>query len=172
MKKYTRWASALLITLIMALLILWFAQDVGLQSITFAFWVNWLLMFWAYALHRTQAVSLPAAYYKTSPKEKKLHQVLGVRTYQRFIRRISIFNPELKLEKGKSELKNLFQATQNAELAHLLIFVIVTFFMAYSLLQGWWLSAFWVLFFNMLFNGYPVLVQRYNRLRINRLLEK
>lgn len=93
-----------------------------------------------------------------------------MKTYQRLLRRISIFNPELHLKDGKASLTKLEQATRNAEQAHTLIFLIVSGFMLYALLQQWWLAAVAYFTFNMLINGYPVLVQRYNRSRIVRLL--
>ena len=165
------WIVAILLTIAMGLIITWFARDVGLNRVMFAFWLNWLLMFWAYGIYRTNTVKLPETYFHIRPIEKQVYQFLGVKYYQRIIRRVNLFNPELHLKEGRSGLAKLEQTTRNAEQAHALIYVIVSGFTLYALFQQWWLTAFWYFLFNMLLNGYPVLVQRYNRDRINRILK-
>jgi hypothetical protein len=166
-----RWIAAVLVSVIIAFVVTWFAQDVGLNSIMFAFWLNWLLMFWAYAIHRSQTIKFPEKYFRTRPSETNLYRLIGVKYYQRFLRRISIFNPELQLKKGRASLPQLVLATKDAEQAHTLIYLIIVGFMTYALLKQWWLAAFWYFLFNLLINGYPVMVQRYNRTRIVRLLK-
>jgi hypothetical protein len=42
----------------------------------------------------------------------------------------------------------------------------------YALLQGWWDTFGWLLLFNILINAYPVMLQRYNRAKLQPLLEK
>ena len=156
----------------MGLIIAWFAYNVGLNRALFAFWLNWLLMFWAYAIYRTNPARFPEKYFYIRPIEKKIYQFLGVKYYQRMIRRVNIFNPELHLRKGRSGLAKLEQTTRSTEQAHALIYIIVSGFTLYALLQQWWQAAFWYFLFNMLLNGYPVMVQRYNRDRLNRILQK
>ena len=166
------WIVAILITIVIGSIIAWFAYDVGLNRIMFAFWVNWLLMFWAYGIHRTNTVKLPERYFHIRPIERKVYRFLGVGCYQRLIRRVNIFNPELHLKEGRSGLVKLEQATRDAEQAHALIYIIVSGFTLYALFRRWWMVAFWYFVFNMLLNGYPVMVQRYNRDRINRILRR
>jgi len=161
---------ALLITLIVGVVVLYFARETGINRISFAFWINWLLMFWVYALHRTGAVNLPEAYFQVRPFEKPLYRLLGVRYFQRILRYASVFNREIRLRGGRRDLVRLEKAMRGAEQAHAMIFVIVSGFTLYALFRGWWASAFWYLLFNMLFNGYPVMVQRLNRERISSLL--
>ena len=165
------WGVAILITIAMGVIVAWFAHDVGLNRVMFAFWLNWLLMFWAYAIHRTNTVKLTGKYFHIRPIEKKIYRFLGVKYYQRMLRRVNIFNPELHLKDGRSGLAKLEQTTRDTEQAHALICIIVLGFTLYALFQQWWLTAFWYFLFNMLFNGYPVMVQRYNRDRINRILK-
>jgi hypothetical protein len=45
-------------------------------------------------------------------------------------------------------------------------------FSAGMLSLGWIDAALWILLFNIVFNGYPVMLQRYNRLRLQRLTAK
>ena len=165
------WIVAIFITIAIGLVIAWFAHDVGLNRVMFAFWLNWLLMFWAHGIYLTNTVKLAEKYFHIRPIEKKVYQFLGVKYYQRMIRRMNIFNPELHLKEGRSGLAKLEQATRNAEQGHALIYIIVSGFTLYALLQQWWQAAFWYFLFNMLINGYPIMVQRYNRDRISRILK-
>lgn len=167
-----RWLAALFVTAIVTYVIYLYAHDVGLQSIAFTFWLNWLLMFWAYVIYRTDTLKLPEAYFHIRPFELRWVRIVGVKFYQRIIRKVSVFNPELNLKAGRAGLQQLVQATKNAEESHAFIFIIVMGFTIYALVQQWWLAAFWYFFFNLLINGYPVLVQRYNRNRIMRILKR
>ncbi len=161
---------AILITLIMGVVVLYLALGVGINRISFAFWINWLLMFWAYALHRTGAVNFPEAYFRVRPFERRLYRLLGVGYFQRILRHVSVFNREIRLRGGKKDLVRLEKAMRGAEQAHAMIFAIVSGLTLYALFRGWWATAFWYFLFNMLLNGYPVMVQRFNRDRINGLL--
>ena len=163
-------ALASMTTAIMGYVVCLFARETGLESLSFAFWINWILMLWAYLIHRTGAVNFPQGYFEIRPFEKEIYCLLGVRYYQRLLRRISIFNPQLHLGGGRGDLVRLEKAMRGAEQAHAMIFVIVSVFMLYALFRGWWATAFWYFLFNMLFNGYPVMVQRFNRSRTNRLV--
>jgi hypothetical protein len=55
---------------------------------------------------------------------------------------------------------------RKAEMSHLFIFLIILAFMLYALANGWFSAAGWLLIFNMLINGYPVILQRYNRVKL------
>ena len=39
----------------------------------------------------------------------------------------------------------------------------------HAVLRGWWAPAAWTLLFDVVLNGYPVLLQRYNRALLARL---
>jgi hypothetical protein len=58
-------------------------------------------------------------------------------------------------------------STKDAETGHLFIFLAVTGITAWALASGWWDAAGWLLLFNLLHNGYPVLSMRQLRARLN-----
>jgi len=60
----------------------------------------------------------------------------------------------------------------DSEAAHALVFVIVCAIAGGAVALGWLDTALWLTAFNVLFNGYPVMLQRYNRLRLEPLLGK
>jgi Glycosyl-4,4'-diaponeurosporenoate acyltransferase len=85
----------------------------------------------------------------------------------RLYRRI---NPDFRLLGGRNGLIDLKQCMQFAEAAHGLLFVIVSTLAAGALTLGWFDTAVWLMLFNVLLNGYPVMLQRYNRRRLEVLL--
>lgn len=61
---------------------------------------------------------------------------------------------------------------RNAETMHVLIFLLMFLFVGYALFQGWLDAVGWSLFFNLLLNAYPVMLQRYNRIRLQKLIQQ
>jgi len=62
----------------------------------------------------------------------------------------------------------MIRATQNPEAGHLVIFVVIVGITLWALASGWWDTAAWLLLFNLLHNGYPVLSVRQVRARLHR----
>jgi hypothetical protein len=61
---------------------------------------------------------------------------------------------------------------RKAETGHALIFVLVLLFVGYGLLKGWLDAVAWTLLFNILINGYPIMLQRYNRIKLRELIHQ
>jgi hypothetical protein len=61
----------------------------------------------------------------------------------------------------------MIQGTCDAETGHLFILLVITGITFWALASGWWDTAFWLLLFNLLHNGYPVLSMRQLRARLN-----
>jgi len=43
---------------------------------------------------------------------------------------------------------------------------------SYALLRGWFDAAAWLLAFDVLINGYPIMLQRYNRIKLQELIQR
>jgi len=145
------------------------------RSIVFAFGVNWVLSAWATILGLHVApLRLPAPYYSTRPFEKggRVYDRLGVRWYRQALRRVLwSVNPAL-LRSQPAAQETMIEGTKDAETGHLLIFVLITGMTVWAFVSGWWGSAGWLLLFNLLHNGYPVLSMRQLRARISRVRPK
>ena len=87
---------------------------------------------------------------------------------------LAIFSLNLRfpLEKTVPVLRLLEGKMRNAETMHILIFLIMFLFIGYALFQGWLDAVGWLLFFNCLLNVYPVMLQRYNRIRLQALIQQ
>ena len=75
-------------------------------------------------------------------------------------------NPAL-LRSQPGARETTIQGTYDAETGHLFIFLVITGITFWALASGWWDTAGWLLLFNLLHNGYPVLSMRQFRARLN-----
>ena len=48
--------------------------------------------------------------------------------------------------------------------------MIALLFVGYALLNGWLDAVAWILLFNILVNGYPIMLQRCNRIKLQELI--
>lgn len=79
--------------------------------------------------------------------------------------RVAVFNPGLHLpsEPTATNLGRLDQRMRDAEAAHFLLLMLMLGVVAHAVARGWWAAAGWTLLFDVLVNGYPVMLQRYDR---------
>lgn len=59
---------------------------------------------------------------------------------------------------------------RNAETGHVYVFVLMLVCVSAALLQGWFDAAGWMALFNLIINGYPIMLQRYNRIKLQELI--
>ncbi len=167
---WIRWLTGTALTVTCGAVVVWGACAYG-RSIVFAFGVNWVLMMWAIMFASNVApLRLPARYYVTRPFEKggRVYDLLGVRWYRRALRpMLWSVNPGL-LRSQPAARETTIERTKDAETGHLVIFFVVTALTVWALASGWWDTAGWLLLFNLLHNGYPVLSMRQLRARLTR----
>jgi glycosyl-4,4'-diaponeurosporenoate acyltransferase len=112
--------------------------------------------------------------------ERSIYELLGVRFFKRYLLPTELMVNRLRggtaMQGGqnvlKVELKRLEWETKRNEVIHLLALLLITCIL---LVKSPLLSAMQVLLIfaiNLYVNVYPIFVQRYNRLRIVRLLRK
>ena len=156
-------------TAIAALLLVWALRALGARSAWFAFLVVWVPMAWLGTVSRFVRPRLPSAYHdlRAFERDGRLYERLGVVLAKRLLRRgpLAAFNPDLHLpaERTPKNLAHLDQRMQDAEASHCILFVAMLGVVAHAVARGWWGAAGWTLLFDVLLNGYPVMLQRYNR---------
>lgn len=112
--------------------------------------------------------------------ERSIYELLGVRFFKRYLLPTELLVNRLRggtaMQGGqdelKVELKRLEWETKRNEVIHLLALLLITCIL---LVKSPQLSAMQILLIfaiNLYVNMYPIFVQRYNRLRIVRLLRK
>jgi hypothetical protein len=166
---WIRLLTGMALTATFAVAVVWGARAYG-RSIVFAFGVNWVLMMWAIMFaSNVVPLRLPAQYYATRPFEKagRVYDLLGVRWYRRALRPVLwSVNPAL-LKSQLAARETMIESTKDAETGHLFILLVITGITVWTLASGWWDAAGWLLLFNLLHNGYPVLSMRQLRARLN-----
>jgi hypothetical protein len=159
-------------------LIVWCLDAFGFRSPVFALLLNWLAMSWVALTGQAVHFTLPARYYdlKNFEQTGRVYERLGVPLFKRLARRgpLTIFSPTLRLPPDKTvpALQHLDHEMRKAEAGHVIIFLLMLVFSGYAVLNGWFDTAAWMLAFNIVINGYPIMLQRYNRLKLHDLIQR
>lgn len=144
----------------------------GPSSAWFAFVVVWWPMVWTGTMSRLVQVRLPDRYHSLRDFERdgRVYERAGVRWAKEALRRgpLAVFNPDLHLptDRSTARLEQLAQRMRDAEASHAVLFVATLPFVVYAAARGWWSAAVLTLVFDVLMNGYPAMLQRYNRARL------
>ncbi|HYN05930.1 MAG TPA: hypothetical protein VES67_00935 [Vicinamibacterales bacterium] len=139
----------------------------GLRGPLVALLVNAFLVSEVAGVSQVFALPMPVGYFRPRRFERAwAYEWLGIRAFKRLMRSrlYRRINPHFQLVGGRRGLAELSQTMRSAEAAHVLVFVGVSVIAACALWLRWVDVAAWLTFFNVLFNGYPVMLQRYNRL--------
>lgn len=144
-------------------------RALGSASVAFAFIVVWAPMTWLWTVSRVVQPRLPRRYHELRRFERDpwLYELAGVRIVKRLLRRgpLAVFNPGLHLpaERSPEGLARLDQKMKDAEASHAILIVATLLVVCNAAARGWWTAAAFTLLFDVLLNGYPVMLQRYNR---------
>src|SRR5690606_29570090 len=151
------------------------AHFFGLQSFTFEWVLNFMLMLGVSYFIQTYKPALKSSYYHTKKWENngRIYQWFGINVFRKILVWVGwekLNKASAPVQKNPAALKHLEYSTRQSELGHLIIFFIVfatTFFISfyYGLKQSLWL-----IILNVILNAYPIGVQRYNRPRLQRIL--
>jgi hypothetical protein len=155
-------------------LLVWSYRAAGPDSVAFAFLVVWVPMTGLGTVSHVISPRLPDAFHRLRPFELdgRVYERLGVRIAKRLLRRgpLAVFNPGLHMpaERTPEQLARLEQKMRDAEASHAILFVATLPVVLNAAGRGWWVAAACTLGFDVLVNGYPVMLQRYNRARLHR----
>lgn len=150
-------------------------QAFGPRSVRFAFVVVWLPMAWLGTLSRFVRPRLPERYHALRDFELdgRMYERLGVRTVKKLLRRrpFAVFNPDLHLpaERTSASLAHLDQRMRDAEASHAILALATLGVVAHATARGWRSAALSTMAFDVVVNGYPVMLQRYNRALLSRV---
>ena len=171
-----KWGTVALVSVVVICLIAWCWDAFGLRSPVFAFLVNWLAMTWVALVGQTVRFSFSPGSYDPQPFEQNgvVYERAGIRLFKQLVRRgpLTMLSPTLHFPKEKTvtALRALDNEMRKAETGHVIIFALMFVFIGYALLKGWLDAAAWLLLFSILINGYPIMLQRYNRIKLQGLI--
>ena len=112
--------------------------------------------------------------------ERSIYELLGVRFFKRYLlpteRLVNRLRGGKAMRGGQdvlhAELRRLEWETRRNEVIHLSALLLITGILLVKSPQLSMVQLFWILAINLYVNLYPILVQRYNRLRLTRLMRK
>jgi hypothetical protein len=177
MKIIKKIALIAVATIAAVYLIIWSLDAFGFRSPIFAFLANWLAMSWVAFAGQAVTFYFSSWYYDIKDFERTGHvyESLGIRLFKSLVRRgpLSIFSPTLRFpeEKTVTALLHLDHEMRKAETGHVLIFILMLLFAGYALFRGWLDALGWLLAFNVIINLYPIMLQRYNRIKLQALIQ-
>ncbi|MDB9882303.1 hypothetical protein OAD66_04125 [Bacteroidia bacterium] len=131
-----------------------------------------LLLFPFFFFQAFKKYRMPKDHYnKRKFETPKYFKLLLVPAYQMVLINsfVRYFNPRVYMKgKDRSYLSTYYEETRIAETSHILAFVPTFILQVTYLLQGEYLHFLFLGLFNILFNIYPILLQRQNRFLIER----
>jgi hypothetical protein len=147
-----------------------------MQSVSFACFLNIVLLVGVRSFTETLNSQLTNQYFKEKAWERrgKIYETLGINFYRKllvWIRWERISKKTKSVKKNTKALLNLHYQTKHDELGHLIVLIIVLGFNIFVAFKFGVLKSLWLLIVNILVNLYPVILQRYNRPRIQRTLQ-
>lgn len=175
LKKLTLFMVA---TIAVIFLIAWSLRSFGFRSPVSALVVNWFVLSWIATVTLFTHLSFPSTYYDIRPFERtgQFYERVGVRLVKKLLRRgpLRVLSPTLRFPKEKtaSALRILENEMRKAETVHSLTFVLMLLFVGYVAINDWLDAVMWMLLFNILLNVYPIMLQRYNRIKLQELIRK
>jgi hypothetical protein len=162
------------VTLGMAALMAWSLRVFGARSAWFALVVVLLPLAWFALLGRILALRRPVLRLsarvhalRAVERDGRVYELLGVRVAKQLLRRgpLAVGAPDLHLpaEPAPANLAGLDGRMRQAEVIHEILLVVTLAVAVNAAVRGWWDAAGWTLLLNIVFNGYPAMLQRYNR---------
>jgi hypothetical protein len=121
---------------------------------------------------------LPGSFYRCWEGVRRLpfYESLGVRAFRALATNGDLINrwarrkdPEYRLVRGRESMRAWLDRTREGERNHLVLLLMGMLTAAYAVWIGWYGWAAGLTAGNLVFNLYPVLLQRYNRCRITRI---
>jgi hypothetical protein len=156
-------------TVVVGGLLLWVYDAFGPQGVLFALAVVWLPMIWLGIVSRYVRPTLPSRFHRLRRFERdgRVYEILGIRVAKRALRRgpLAAFNPDLHLpsEPDPDRIERLDGRMRDAEASHAILFVLTIGVALNAIVRGWVHAGVATILFDVLLNGYPMMLQRYNR---------
>ncbi|MFD1770353.1 glycosyl-4,4'-diaponeurosporenoate acyltransferase CrtO family protein [Sphingobacterium suaedae] len=146
-----------------------------LQSFSFAFSLNFMLMAGILLFTDTLAHPLQSPYFNEQRWERHgdVYTSFGINGYRKLLRWTGWekLNKKSKpVNKTIPSLNYLYYRTKQDELGHLLIFFVVLGFTLFVAFVHGIQAAVWLFSLNIVLNLYPIMLQRYNRPRLARVI--
>jgi len=149
---------------------------IGVEGFLFAWVLNFILMMCVLIFTETLKPNFVSNYYKEKVWEHrgKIYEKLGINIFRKLLVLVGWEKLNKKANPVKNNIEDLTHLeyrTKQSELGHIIIFFIVLGFTIYVTIKFTFAESLWLIFLNVILNVYPILLQRYNRPRLQRSLK-
>jgi hypothetical protein len=149
----------------------------GLHSFIFAWVLNFMLMVGVLYITETFKPSLISTYYNSKKweAEGKIYKWFWVDEFRKILVWVGwekLNKASNPVNKNLDTLLQLEYRTRQSEIGHLIIFVIVLIFNLVVVFKYGIIQSLWLFFLNKVLNVYPIIVQRYNRPRLQNIINR
>lgn len=170
-----KWTKTFLATLASFLVCFYSGRFIGFTGFSFAWILNFVLMAWFTYVDSLFNWKYDSSYFdsKSFEKDGAIYRFFGVHLYRKLLvltgwEKISRKNN--KISSSRTSIKHAESKSRSSEAGHTVIFIIVG--IVTITVAGTLREALWLILLNLLLNVFPIIVQRYNRPRYRRLLQK
>ena len=143
------------------------------HPLIFAFSLTWLIMAFVAAVTGWIFVRLDPERFRLAHRERegRIYDRVGLGAVRWVLRYTPLgwLNPNIKVRSGRSDMDRLLRDMNAVEGVHILAAGISLAVAAFFTLAGQVVIGIWLVVLTILFNVYPVMLQRWNRGRIVRL---
>ncbi|MBC3542179.1 hypothetical protein ACFSC6_13335 [Rufibacter sediminis] len=172
-KNYRNWALSVVVTLVTFTGCYFLGRHFGFSSFVFSWVLNFALMSWITMVIALLNPAFESDYFTPKPFERdgKVYTYAGVHLYRKLLVWVGweklnkATNP---VKKDVTALHTCERSSRKSEAGHVMIALVV--FAVAAVFTPSLGEAKWLILLNVLFNIFPVMVQRYNRPRYLRVL--
>ena len=149
----------------------------SMSSLAYSITLNFLLMIWMSIVETLLILDLKSSYFNSHPieAEGKIYKYLGVHYFRKLLVLIGwekSRKKETPIRKSLILLEYYEYRTRASEFGHGIIAIIIAIISVYVCILYSFKETIWLILFNIILNIYPMMVQRYNRPRVRRVIEK
>jgi len=172
---FLKWIIVLTATCCVGLFILF--PFMSMSSLLYSIALNFFLMIWMSIAETLLRPTLKSSYFNCHSFEEKgkIYKYFGVH----FFRKLLVLSgwersrkKENPIRKSMILLEYYEFRTRASEFGHTIIAIIIALISVYVCIEHSFKESIWLIFFNIFMNLYPIMVQRYNRPRVRRVIKK
>ena len=149
----------------------------GPHTFIFAWVLNCMLMMVMLFITESFEPKLDSSYFtlKNWELQGRVYEYMGVGYFRKLLVLVGwekLNKPKNPVNKNLESLKSLEYKTRQSEFGHFVIGIVVLMVYIDVAVRYGFMDSIWLLVLNILLNIYPILVQRYNRPRLRRLIQQ
>jgi hypothetical protein len=179
MKTLKKTLATALVTVIAIAVMTWVLRSYGFRSVSFALLANFVLMDWVAIvsgiLGPQTRFYLPRAYYESKrfEREGRIYRLMGVHYFKRLVAQgpLSVL-ASIDFRGKRARLDAYYTETLWGEAVHGMMFLTISALAVYAVARSWYDAAVYLMVCNIPINLYPTMLQRYNRFRLTKVIQR